>query len=250
VLACVALLWAADHERRLLLQSTASAAEKKGTEMMSPPLAGIWKRFLDSDVPTMLVVSNQDVGECNDRKPGTAGCADEYTGMGEAVAIHLITTLYRSAKQTLIVRQSRLVNADDIKRYNLVLLGGKSVNPWTKRLGEDISLTARPGDLLDARQAAQYTTVFDSKSGLITRDHGIVALRRHPATGRWVLIMYGHHSHGTHAAAEASTDERFLSRLKWPGSVTPFPESFRVLVSVEVNDGVPAGPTPVAVRVP
>jgi hypothetical protein len=153
---CVALLWAADHERRLLLQSTASAAEKKGTEMMSPPLAGIWKRFLDSDVPTMLVVSNPDVGECNDRKPGTAGCADEYTGMGEAVAIHLITTLYRSAKQTLIVRQSRLVNADDIKRYNLVLLGGKSVNPWTKRLGK-ISVLP-PGPAISSTRARRRST--------------------------------------------------------------------------------------------
>jgi len=250
VLACVALLLAADHERRLLLQNTASAADRSRAGMLSPPLAGVWKRFLDSDVPTMLVVSNPDVGECADKKPGTEGCADEYTGMGEAVAIHLITPLYRSAKQTLIVKQSRLVNSDDIKRYNLVLLGGKSVNVWTRRLGEDVSLTPSAKDLLNPAQSQQYTTAFDSKSGLITRDRGIVALRKHPATGHWVLILYGHHSHGTHAAAEASTDERFLSQLKWPTSVAPFPESFRVLVSVNVNDGIPEGPIPVAVRVP
>jgi hypothetical protein len=40
--------------------------------------------------------------------------------MGEAVAIHLITNLFRLAKQGLIVKPSRIMNADDIKRYNLV----------------------------------------------------------------------------------------------------------------------------------
>jgi hypothetical protein len=242
VLACVALLIAADHERRLLVRSTASAAERPGAMPLSPPLAGLWRRFLDSDVPTVLVVSNPDVGECAEQKSGASGCPDQYTGMGEAVAIHLITTLFRPAKQTLIVKQSRLVNADDVKRYNLILLGGKSVNVWTRRLGEDLSLT-------EANSPQQYQTVLDSKTGQITRDRAIVALRKHSATGRWVLFLWGRHSQGTHAAAEASTDERFWSQLKWPAA-TPFPDSFHVLVSVNINDGIPEGPAPVAVRVP
>jgi hypothetical protein len=61
VLACLAVLVAADHERRLLIQ-TASAAGR--STALSAPIAGLWNRFLDSDVPTLLVVSNPDVGEC------------------------------------------------------------------------------------------------------------------------------------------------------------------------------------------
>ncbi len=240
ILICAALLIAADHERRLLVRSTAMAAGI-GAVPPSPHIAGLWNRFLDSDVPTLLVVSNPDVGECGDRKPGTAGCTDEYTGMGEAVAIHLITSLFRSTKQTLIVKQSRIVSADDVKRYNLVLLGGKSVNIWTRQLGEGLSLS-------DPHPPPLYETVFDKQTGQITRDRGIIALRRHPSTGRWVLFMWGKHSQGTHAAAEASTDEGFLGQLKWPA--TAFPESFHLLVSVNVNDGIPERPLPVAVRVP
>ena len=202
--------------------------------------AGLWNRFLDADVPTLLVVSNPDVGECGGRKPGTAGCEDEYTGMGEAVAIHLITTLFRSTKQTLIVKPSRIVNADDVQRYNLVLLGGKGVNIWTRRLGDGLSLSEH--------NLPQFATMVDKKSGVITRDRGIIALRRHPATGRWVLFLWGHHSQGTHAAAEASTDERFLSQIQWPAS--SFPDSFHVLVSVNINDGIPERPVAAAVRVP
>jgi hypothetical protein len=239
VLICAALLAGADHERRLLMRTAMAASV--GYAPLSTHVAGLWNRFLDSDVPTLLVVSNPDVGECGDRKPATAGCEDEYTGMGEAVAIHLITSLFRSTRQNLLVKPSRIVSADDIKRYNLVLLGGKSVNIWTKRLGEDLSLA-------DPSHAPQYATVLDSRTGEITRDKGIVALRRHPATGRWVLFLWGHHSQGTHAAAEASTDEQFLAQLRWPAA--PFPDSFHVLVSANVNDGIPERPSPVAVLVP
>jgi hypothetical protein len=237
VLACAALLIAADHERRLL--NTASAAVRSTT--LSAPIAGLWSRFLDSDVPTLLVVSNPDVGECAEQKQGATGCPDEYTGMGEAVAIHLITALFRSAKQTLIVKPSRIVNGDDIQRYNLILVGGKSVNIWTRRLGEGLSLD-------EPNPPQQYETVMDAKTGQISRDRAIVALRKHPATGRWVLFLWGKHSQGTHAAAEASTDERFLAQLKWPASA--YPDSFHVLVGVNVNDGIPQRPEPVAVRIP
>jgi hypothetical protein len=238
----------------LLVRSTALAAEHVTAGVLSPPLAGLWKRFLDSDVPTVLVVSNPDVGGCAEQKTRVAGeadpCPDQYTGMGEAVAIHLITSLFRSAGKTLIVKQSRMVNADDLTRYNLVLLGGKQVNVWTRRLGEDLSLRVTPEDLLDPGQSQQYATAFDSKTGQLTRDRAIVALRKHPLTGRWVLFLFGKHSQGTHAAAEAATDERFLSRLKWPPPSSPYPESFHVLVGVTVNDGIPEGPVPVAVRIP
>jgi hypothetical protein len=239
VLTCAALLIAADHERRLLVRSTGIAAGS-GAAALSAPVAGLWGRFLESDVPTLLVVSNPDVGECGDNKPGTVGCADEYTGMGEAVAIHLLTTLFRSSKQSLMVKQSRIVTADDIKRYNLILLGGKSVNIWTRRLGEGLSL-AEPNQPV-------YETELDNRTGEIVRDRAILALRRNPDTGRWVVFLWGRHSHGTHAAAEASTDERFLAKLKWPAS--PFPDSFHVLVNVNVNDGIPERLMPFAVRVP
>lgn len=240
VLICAVLLAAMDHERRLLIRTTAMAAGV-GHATLSPAIGGLWSRFIESDVPTLLVVSNPEVDECRDQKDRAKCTGEEYTGMGEAVAIHLITSLFRSTKQALIVKPSRIVTADDIKRYNLVLLGGKSVNIWTRRLGEDLSLR-------DANAPPQYETVQDSRTGQLTRDRGIVALRRHPETGRWVLFLWGHHSQGTHAAAEASTDEGFLAQLRWPAA--PFPEGFHVLVSVAVNDGIPERPWPAAVRVP
>jgi hypothetical protein len=238
ILACLALLIAADHERRLLARTTAA---HNNMPAMSQPMAGLWNRFLDSDVPTVLVVSNPDVGECGDQKGGPTGCPDEYTGMGEAVAIHLITALFRPTNQTLLVKPSRIVTADDVKRYNLVLVGGKSVNVWTRRLGQDLSLSEQD-------PPSGFLTVMDEKTGQVTKDRAIIALRKHPSTGRWVLFLWGRHSQGTHAAAEACTDTRFLSQLQWPGPA--FPDSFHALLAVDVNDGIPERPIPLAVRVP
>ena len=247
VLVCAALLFAADRERRLLL---VSAAGNGTNPAANPPVASLWKRFLDSDVSTVLVVSNPAVGNCQEapgkgKSPG-ADCVEEYTGMGEAVAIHLFTNLFHSAKQTLIVKPSRMVNEDDIKRYNLILLGGRQVNVWTERLAPDLTLKAS-AENLSSQQAAQYATVFDKQTGQLTHDRGIIALRR-DSTGHWLMVIYGKHSQGTRAAAEAAADARFLSQLQWPRM--PFPDSFRVLVGVSVNDGIPQEPVPVAVRVP
>jgi len=239
VLACAALLIAADHERRLLILTASAAGHTVGA--VSPPVGELWNRFLDSDVPTLLVVSNPEVRGCEEDEPTVAGCPDEYTGMGEAVAIHLITNLFRSAKQTLIVKPSRIVNADDVKHCNLILVGGKSVNVWTKKLGDDLSLN-------DSNPPPEFETVVDRKTGQVTHDRAIIALRKLPATGRWVLFLWGRHSQGTHAAAEASTDDRFLQQLKWPAS--QIPDSFHVLVGVDVNDGVPQRPVPLAIRMP
>jgi hypothetical protein len=244
-LVCILALFLTDRERRQLLGASALAAARS-TTAETPLLSRFWNRFLESDVPTLLVLSNPDVGECKPNPPAAdaSPCPDEYTGMGEAVALHLVTNLFQSAKQTLIVKQSRMVNADDIKRYNLILLGGKSVNAWTRRLGDDLSL--QPETDLGQR----YATVFDQKTSELIRDRALIALRKDATTGHWLLFLYGKHSQGTQAAAEASSNERFLSQLKWPSPAAPFPDSFRILVGVNVNDGIPQDPMPAAVRVP
>lgn len=260
-LVCVALLFSADRERRLWMGASAQASG--GT--LSPLVSRLWSRFLDSDTPTVLVLSNPDVGECAGVQPAAVtaspqapapqtACPDEYTGMGEAFAIDLFSNLFRARNKTLIVKQSRMVNEDDVNRYNLILLGGKLVNVWTGRLGSDLSLNPDPGDIAPAQTGSpstlKYETAFDSKTGQLIRDRGLIALRRHAATGHWLLFLWGKHTQGTHAAAEGAMQERFLSQLPWPRSVTPVPDSFRALVGVVVSNGMAEGPVPMALRIP
>jgi hypothetical protein len=260
VLVCAALLFFALRERRQLLNSSVEVGSAGG---QTPRVAKLWNRFLESDVPTVLVLANPPVWDdpvC--QAAGTATppqeasapgpCPDEYTGMGEAVALHVITNLFKNAKQILILKQSRMVTADDIKRYNLILLGGHHVNIWTGKLGKDVNMKMSPEEkaLADADPSLKFATVFDKDSGQLIRDRAALALRRHAPTGHWLLFLYGQHTQGTQAAAEAATNEVFLSQLKWPAASGPFPDSFRVLIGVSVSDGIPESPVPALVNVP
>jgi hypothetical protein len=263
-LICAVLLFSADRQRRLWIGASNIASAQAASGAMTPLVSRLWNRFLESESPTVLVLSNPDVGECTDTQPAEKGpsegavketpCPDEYTGMGEAVAINLFTNLFQARKKTLIVKQSRMVNEDDVKRYNLILLGGRKVNTWTGRLGDDLKLAPDATDVVLTRPAAastpKFETAFDGKTGQLISDRGLIALRRHPTTGHWLLFLYGKHTQGTHGAAEGSTQERFLAQLQWPKSSSPVPDSFRVLLAVTVRDGIPEGPVPIALRVP
>jgi len=256
---CSVALFVSLREHRPLI-GTPGVASAASIGAARPQVSRLWNRFLESDVPTVLVLSNPLVGddpECQatgapapSKALAEGPCPDEYTGMGEAVAIHILTNLFKSARQTLVVKQSRMVTADDSKRYNLILLGGKKVNVWVQRLGDDLSLAAKPEDLTISPSFGPFETVIDHKTGQLVKDRATIALRRNPATGRWLLFLFGRHTQGTQAAAEASTDEQFLSRLKWPGSGAPFPDSFRVLIGVKINDGIPGAPAAVLVNAP
>ncbi|MGE5645020.1 MAG: hypothetical protein ACM336_04430 [Acidobacteriota bacterium] len=228
-----------------------SATAKAGG--LHPTAAQLWNRFLNSDAPTVVVLSNPSVSDCTEEEIAASGqesCPDEYTGMGEAEALHLITGIFSSGKSRLTVKQSRALSAEEARRSNLILLGGQLVNSWTRALGPDLALGGGNDDpplKLSRTESESYRTVFDRRTGTLVRDRGLMALRRHPTSGHWLLFLYGAHSQGTHAVAEAAVDPLFLSQLKWPGQ--PFPDRFEIFVGAQLSGGVPAELKPVALRI-
>jgi hypothetical protein len=221
-------------------------------------VAALWDRFLTSDVPTMLIMSNPAIEICPEetgvRRVASVGpgCEDQYTGMGEAVALHLITNLFRTAGKPLIVRQSTKVSAEDLEHHHVVTLGGRVVNNWTAKLFGNANLASYERELTSATfsdEARQrFRTVVDG-NGKLVRDRALIALLRNPSTGLWVMAIYGRYSQGTHAAAEAVTDEDFLRSVSWGANRRPYPDAFRLLMSVDVDNGMPGRVVPVAVLV-
>lgn len=128
-LVCAVLLFSADRQRRIWVAAASSVPRPRTP---TPLVSRLWDRFLDSDAPTVLVVSNPDVGECADTQPAVVkissavitkeiaketACPDEYTGMGEAVAINLISNLFEARKKTLIVDTAPGQRPDPHSRY-------------------------------------------------------------------------------------------------------------------------------------
>ena len=150
----------------------------------------LWGRLLESDVPTVVVLSNPPVGDdpvCQGdaqrsdplKSKEEDPCPDKYTGMGEAIALHVITDLFESAKRTPIVKESRMVTADDIKRYNLILLGGRKANVWAGRLGPDVNMSSP--------DPHHFSSVFDARTGLLARKDGAVIAFQRRKFGDWAL---------------------------------------------------------------
>lgn len=267
------------------LVSAGKPASQRGAAGASPqksPVAAFWDRFSASDASTLLVLSNpplftltenpgaSESGASAVRLPESARsllgapatgvgkgpifvvpARDAYTGIGEAMALHLITRAFQSRSNKLIVKQSRTLNADDFKYHNVILTGGSAVNLWTARLGHNLDFVSERMLVTNLRprkgEQSQYS-FRERKNGKLTTDYAVIALQDRRATGHWVVLLFGGRSEGTQAAAEAITSESFLEQLRSVGGTAGFPESFQALLSVPINDWVPANASPLAIH--
>lgn len=273
---------------RTWAQETSSNSAGRGPQ--EPLVPAFWNRFLADGDSTIIVLSNPPVfrfvgaGDPPELRsnairitltPSMLGsladeiktreallltpALDQYTGVGEAMALYSIASTFRGGGR-VIVKQSRTLSADDLKHHNLILLGGSAVNLWSGKLGQTLDFLGEQGSVTNLRtqkgeQSRYVISVFDPKTGALTSDYAVVALQRSSATGHWVLLLFGGHSEGTQAAAEAMTDESFLRDLleRMRASTnrsSSFPDSFQVLLSVKVDNGIPAIPEYVAHHVP
>jgi hypothetical protein len=126
----------------------------------------VWKPFLSTGAPTMLVLSNPAVYRFSNAAdpdvllkrsveltPEEAGWLAEalkgrfvmrqnriprlilapadYTGVGEAIGLQRIADLLRSAGKSIALKQSRTVSDEDMKSHNFISLGSVCANDWS-----------------------------------------------------------------------------------------------------------------------
>lgn len=170
---------------------------------------------------------------------------DEYTGMGEAACAFHLGRLMESLNLQTELTQARFLNWDRAMQENLIVLGLPHTN-WT---GHNISSrffrTTEEGlQLLNSRpdEPASYPTVYDTHTGRIVTDYGVIAKETFP-TGAWVLTLGGGSSYGTYGVGEFFCDPvrmtvaaEKLQSLSGKRSVAP---DFMVLVRIEVSENIP-----------
>jgi hypothetical protein len=168
-----------------------------------------------------------------------------YTGMGEAIGLHYLTDFFRKASRSIQLKQSRTLSADDLKKHNVIMLGGVWVNTWSSKLtrNEDFLFTSR-GTIENRRQqvaeAHEYIPQFDRRTGNLTIDYALITVKPNISEGNDVMMLAGVYSQGTEAAAEFVTNKDYLDqmnqRLQQSGSV---PRYFQALLKVSVENGIP-----------
>jgi hypothetical protein len=249
--------------------------------------APLWGSFLRSSEPVLLVFSNTvfhgnyqegmrlfnslNVIESGNAPalsqgisyPGQANAqpaaVDHYTGIGEVMGVHYLGDFFARLHQPCRVKRSLLLNWDDAKAENIVVLGSPAENFFLQDLPQQqdfvfrwikdeqqrnvnaIANTApQPGE-----QELYLAKQFGASPSQISEDYAVVSLLRGLSEENRLLILAGINTFGTQAAAEYVTRPEYLKDLVThlntaaPDEPPQLPAYFQILLKVKVNGGVP-----------
>jgi hypothetical protein len=274
----IAVVILALSNRQLRRQIKEGAQQKEFGAVYKP----VWEPFLEDESPTLLVLSNPPVYRfwnpadhkslsnisINLTPAETAALEetlgrerfvlkhnplsrlvlsyDEYTGVGEAVGLYRLTSLFKGLGKDAMLKQSRTVSAEDMKNHNVILLGSAWVNEWSGKnlikedFGSGASATIVNYNPLPGEEP-EYGAKFDVETGKLIEDYGLITVKPNISEKNTIMVLAGTHSEGTEAAAEYLTSEDHLRRLNQRLLLLkrPSPRYFQVLLKVKVDNGIP-----------
>jgi hypothetical protein len=181
----------------------------------------------------------------------------DFTSVGETLGVVNLCEMLSSVGQKCRVQQSRLVNLDEIKGDNAILLGGNQT--WSGRVflnkegfhfqsGVIFNRSPHPGE------RPSYKPEFDSVTNQLTRDYALVLMLPNETKDKRVLLIYGIYTQGSQAAIEFLTNpERMAELQKALLDLAPdhqtVPAYFQLLLTTTVENSVPGKSSLVAVRI-
>ena len=180
----------------------------------------------------------------------------DFTSVGETLGLVNLCEMFSSAGQKCRVQQSRLVNLEEIKNDNAILLGGNQA--WSGRVflnvegfhfqgGVILNRSPQPGE------QPVYKPEFDPVTNQLTRDYAVVLMLPNETKEKRVLLIYGIYTQGSQAAIEFLTNPEHMAELRTellklaPDHKT-LPQYFQLLISTTVENSVPGKSSLVALR--
>jgi hypothetical protein len=181
----------------------------------------------------------------------------DFTSVGETLGVVNLCKMFASVGQGCRVQPSRLVNFEEIKGDNAVLLGGNQ--SWSGRVflndqgfhfqsGVIFNRNPQPGE------KEVYKPEFDSVTNQLTRDYAVVLMMPNERKERRVLLIYGIYTQGSQAAIEYLINPERMAELRKrlldlaPDHKT-IPPYFQVLLTTTVENSVPGKSSLVALRI-
>ena len=180
----------------------------------------------------------------------------DFTSVGETLGVVNLCKMFASVGQGCRVQPSRLVNFEEIKGDNAILLGGNQ--SWSGRVFLNVEgFQFQSGLILNrnpqAGEKEVYKPEFDPVTNQLTRDYALVLMLPNERREKRVLLIYGIYTQGSQAAIEYLTNpERMAELRKHLLDLAPdhktIPASFQVLLTTTVENSVPGKPALVAIR--
>jgi hypothetical protein len=279
IVACISLLFLINSYRS---QARVLQPDRKSSEIGSE-FNLFWGNILKSSEPTLISFSNTlfEIGE-DDRlgyavpfshtqsgAPNVNGLQvkrnadviDYYTGVGEVMGVAVLTGFFGKVDHDYRIKRSLLLDWDDLKTDNIVILGSPQENLLLRKLPQRQNLVFshdQQSGLLVVRnllakegEQEKFIPVFDrgAKEGPATKavveDYATVSSLRGLGERNRLIALAGITTFGTQAAAEYVTRPEYLKDLvthlnqsNLPGKVS-IPDHFQILLKVTINGGVP-----------
>jgi len=181
----------------------------------------------------------------------------DFTSVGETLGVVNLCAMFSSVGQKCQVQQSRLVNFEEIKGDNAILLGGNQ--SWSGRVflnvegfhfqsGVIFNRNPEPGE------QAVYKPEFDPVTNQLRRDYAVVLMLPNETKEKRVLLIYGIYTQGSQAAIEYLINPERMAELRQallnlsPDHKT-IPPYFQLLLTTTVENAVPGRSSLVALRV-
>jgi hypothetical protein len=254
-----------------LVSNRNSAQAGISHDVTAPPPAMriFWNGFISGpDEPWVIFSNAKFVGRpelglryYDSGKDKNTTIFDQYTGVGEVLAVHALDHLFESFHREIRVKRGSLFSLDDAKNNNLIFVGSPLENltllevPGTEDfLFHRVPSGARKGDpeILNVHpQPGEPKEFLGTPVGEpLTEDYAVIAMVKGLEPSQAVLILAGGTTIGTQAAVEyvcnMNSVEQLLLRLSvaQTGQLKPF----EAVIHVKVTRGVPVSTELVALR--
>lgn len=180
----------------------------------------------------------------------------DFTAVGETLGVVRLCDMFFRAGDSCRVQPSRLVNFEEIRNGNAILLGGSQA--WSGRVFLDAQgFHLQSGVILNRNplpgEKPEYKPEFDPVTNQLTRDYALVLMLPNQEKENRVLLIYGIYTQGSQAAIEYLMDpERMTVLRKALIAASPdhrmIPTYFQALLTTTVENAVPGTTSLVAVR--
>ena len=180
----------------------------------------------------------------------------DFTSVGETIGVVSLCQMFLRVDQQCHLQQSRLVNLEEIKANNAILLGGNQ--SWSGRVflnvegfhfqsGVILNRNPQPGE------KPVYKPEFDPVTNQLSRDYALVLMLPNERSDNRVLLIYGVYTQGSQAAIEYLTNPERMSELRkalmnLSADRKIVPPYFQALLTTTVENAVPGNCSLVAVR--
>jgi hypothetical protein len=253
----------------------------------------VWDPFLKSPEPTMLILSNPTVhraitgadpdlarrgaitltaGQATTLTNASGGrlplkqdkplqlipAFNMYTGIGEAIGVYRLSSLFHAAGEQTLLKQSRSIGPEDLRDNDIILLGSVYSNQWSKPLTikENFVYSTRATieNLAPAQgEQGEYKAVFDERAGNLIEDYALITVTPGVTGQRTVMVLAGIYSEGTEAAADFVTNASYLNELnlrlrQLRGQSESTPRYYQALLKVRVENSFPTKVSLLTVR--